>query len=75
MNAKKGTRRHFVVIGARPEEVNKMWHEVLQDNFLRRPRLSRIYYKEKFFYYPLRPLNAVKGLGLWEGLLKRHRRR
>jgi protoporphyrinogen oxidase len=34
------------------EEVNKMWHEVLQDNFLRRPRLSRIYYKEKFFYYP-----------------------
>ena len=38
-------------------------------NFLRRPRLSRIYYKGKFFYYPLRPLNALKGLGVWEGLL------
>jgi len=59
-----GGHRFFTKVA----EVNKMWHEVLQDNFLRRPRLSRIYYKEKFFYYPLRPLNAVKGLGLWEGL-------
>src|SRR5262249_40688186 len=49
-----GGHRFFTKV----EEVNKMWHEVLQDNFLRRPRLSRIYYKEKFFYYPLRPLNA-----------------
>jgi protoporphyrinogen oxidase len=47
-------------------EVRKMWHEVLGHNFLRRPRLSRIYYKKKFFYYPLRPLNALKGLGLLE---------
>jgi protoporphyrinogen oxidase len=60
-----GGHRFFTKV----EKVSKMWHEVLQDNFLRRPRLSRIYYKEKFFYYPLRPLNAVKGLGLWEGLL------
>ena len=60
-----GGHRFFTKV----EEVNKLWHEVLQDNFLRRPRLSRIYYKGKFFYYPLRPLNAVKGLGLWEGLL------
>src|SRR5262249_18563029 len=46
----------------------KIWRDVLHDNFLRRPRLSRIYYKERFFYYPLRPLNALKGLGMWEGL-------
>ncbi len=43
------------------EEVEKMWHEVLRDDFLRRPRLSRIYYKNTFFYYPLKPLNALAG--------------
>src|SRR5262249_5520323 len=47
-------------------EVKKMWSEVLRDDFLRRPRLSRIYYKKKFFHYPLKPLNALFGLGLWE---------
>jgi protoporphyrinogen oxidase len=60
-----GGHRFFTKV----EEVKKMWHEVLGDDFLRRPRLSRIYYDGKFFYYPLRPLNALKGLGLWEGLL------
>jgi protoporphyrinogen oxidase len=60
-----GGHRFFTKV----EEVKKIWNEVLQDNFLRRPRLSRIYYRGKFFYYPLRPLNALKGLGVWEGLL------
>ena len=50
-------------------EVKKMWSEVLRDDFLRRPRLSRIYYKKKFFHYPLKPLNALFGLGLWESAL------
>lgn len=60
-----GGHRFFTKV----DEVKKMWHEVLKDHFLRRPRLSRIYYNGKFFYYPLRPLNALKGLGLWEGFL------
>ena len=51
------------------EEVKKMWHEVLRDNFLRRPRLSRIYYNGKFFYYPPKPLNALIGLGLVQSVL------
>lgn len=51
------------------EEVNQMWREVMGDDFLRRPRLSRIYYKRKFFNYPLKPINALRGLGVWEGLL------
>jgi protoporphyrinogen oxidase len=50
-------------------EVRKMWHEILKDNFIRRPRLSRIYYKNKFFHYPLKPLNALMGLGLVESAL------
>jgi protoporphyrinogen oxidase len=50
-------------------EVKKMWHEILKDDFIRRPRLSRIYYKNKFFHYPLKPLNALMGLGLTESVL------
>src|SRR5260370_27905824 len=60
-----GGHRFFTKV----EEVKKLWREVLQDHFLRRPRLSRIYYNRKFFYYPLRPLNSLKGLALWESLL------
>jgi len=51
------------------KEVNQFWHEVLGNSFLRRPRLSRIYYKNKLFYYPLKPFNALMGLGFIEGVL------
>jgi protoporphyrinogen oxidase len=50
-------------------EVEKMWHEILADDFLRRPRLSRIYFQQKFFQYPLKPFNALQGLGVFESLL------
>src|SRR5580765_999904 len=42
-------------------EVEQLWHELLQEDFLKRPRLSRIYYKKKFFNYPIRALNALMG--------------
>jgi protoporphyrinogen oxidase len=51
------------------EPVNEMWHEVLGDEFLRRPRLSRIFYQDKFFFYPLKTLNALAGLGIWQTIL------
>ncbi|MBX3437425.1 MAG: FAD-dependent oxidoreductase [Planctomycetaceae bacterium] len=46
--------------------VDSMWREVLQKDFLRRQRLSRIFYKGKFFHYPLKPLDALSRLGIWE---------
>jgi len=49
-------------------EVNKLWREVMGRDFLRRPRLSRIYYGNKFFYYPLKPLNALMGLGVLQSI-------
>lgn len=49
-------------------EVNQFWRDVLGDEFLVRPRLSRIYYRNKFFYYPLKPMNALSGLGLWQSI-------
>src|SRR5262245_64160374 len=60
-----GGHRFFTKV----EEVSKFWHEVLGEDFILRSRLSRIYYQKKFFYYPLRAMNALWGLGLWQGCL------
>ncbi|HEY6066258.1 MAG TPA: NAD(P)-binding protein, partial [Thermoanaerobaculia bacterium] len=63
---------HFDMGGHRfftkASSVEKIWRDVLGANFLRRPRLSRIYYRGRFFHYPLRPGNALTGLGVWEAL-------
>ncbi len=50
------------------DEVNKIWNDILGDKFLERPRLSRIYYRKKFFFYPLKPKNALFGLGIFESI-------
>ena len=49
--------------------VRDLWHEILPDeDFLLRPRMSRIYYGGKFYDYPLRAFNALRNLGLVEAL-------
>jgi protoporphyrinogen oxidase len=50
------------------DEVNQIWQEILGNKFLLRPRLSRIYYRKKFFLYPLAAKNALFGLGLVESV-------
>ncbi|HKQ54054.1 MAG TPA: NAD(P)/FAD-dependent oxidoreductase [Pyrinomonadaceae bacterium] len=61
-----GGHRFFTKVKA----VEKIWREVLaQDEFLRRPRLSRIYYDNKFFPYPLRAFKTLLNLGPWNSLL------
>src|SRR5918912_62525 len=61
-----GGHRFFTKVKA----VDAMWREVLAEGkFLRRSRLSRIYYNKKFFYYPLRATNALFGLGVWNSFL------
>jgi protoporphyrinogen oxidase len=46
--------------------VDDLWREILgEEKFLRRQRLSRIYYNKRFFAYPLQAGNALRGLGLW----------
>ncbi len=51
------------------KEVNELWEKTLGDDFLKRPRLSRIFYQNKFFDYPVKPLNALSGLGFFESML------
>ena len=60
-----GGHRFFTKV----KSVEDIWKEVLGEDLLRRNRLSRIYYNKKFFYYPLRPLNALLGLGIWNSIL------
>jgi protoporphyrinogen oxidase len=55
-----GGHRFFTKI----ELVNQLWREVLGDEFRKTRRLSRIYYNDKFFDYPLKLFNVLQGLGL-----------
>ena len=64
---------HFDMGGHRfftkSKEVRAFWNDVLRDSFIERNRLSRIYYRNRFFHYPLKPLNTLFSLGIWESIL------
>ena len=45
------------------EEVEQLWTEILGDQMLNRGRLSRIYYRGRFFAYPIQAVNALWNLG------------
>jgi protoporphyrinogen oxidase len=50
---------------SKSKEVVDLWNEILPDDFIQRPRMSRIYYEGKFYSYPLRAFEALANLGLW----------
>jgi protoporphyrinogen oxidase len=45
------------------KEVNDLWLEILGDEFLLRPRMSRIYWHGKYLDYPLRGPDVIRKLG------------
>jgi protoporphyrinogen oxidase len=49
---------------SKSKEVVDLWQEILPDDFIERPRLSRIYYGGKFYAYPLKAFEALGNLGL-----------
>ena len=55
-----GGHRFFTKI----EPVQTLWEEVLGDEFISVPRMSRIHYNGRFFDYPLKAANALRGLGV-----------
>ena len=57
-----GGHRFFTKVGV----VEQLWKELLEEEMIERPRLSRIFYKGAFFDYPLKPMNALTGLGIIE---------
>jgi protoporphyrinogen oxidase len=48
------------------EPVLRLWREMLGPELLTRPRMSRIYYRGRFFNYPLRAKDVFRGLGVIE---------
>ena len=59
-----GGHRFFTKI----KPVEDLWYEILGEDFISVPRLSRIHYDGKFFDYPLKAMNALRGLGLWNAI-------
>lgn len=60
-----GGHRFFTKVS----RVKDFWNEILEpEDFMLRPRMSRIFYDGKLFDYPLRPLNALRGLGFLRAL-------
>jgi protoporphyrinogen oxidase len=60
-----GGHRFFTKI----PEVAALWDEVLGTELIDVQRLSRIHYRGKYFDYPLRAVDAVRGLGPWQTTL------
>lgn len=56
-----GGHRFFTKI----PRVQEIWDELMGDDMLHVPRMSRIYYNQYFFQYPLQISNVLIGLGLW----------
>jgi protoporphyrinogen oxidase len=59
-----GGHRFFTKV----QPVQDLWSEILGSDFLLRGRLSRIYYNDRFFAYPLRIGDALLGLGPIEAM-------
>lgn len=61
---------HFDIGGHRffskSKEVEDLWTELLPDDMLDRPRSSRIFYRDRFFSYPLKAGEALMKLGIFE---------
>jgi protoporphyrinogen oxidase len=61
-----GGHRFFTKV----QQVEDLWHEILpDDDFLMRPRKSRIFYKGKYIEYPIRAVDVLKKLGPVEAVL------
>jgi protoporphyrinogen oxidase len=64
---------HFDIGGHRfytkIKTIDRLWREMLGKDFCKVSRLSRIYYQDRFFDYPLRVFNALSNMGILESVL------
>jgi len=60
-----GGHRFYTKVAA----VQQLWQEVLGNEFIKVPRLSRIFYRGKFFNYPISAFNTLFNLGIIESTL------
>jgi protoporphyrinogen oxidase len=50
----------------REPEIQRLWEEWMGGELTRVERLSRILYRDRFYHYPLRPIEALRNMGLRE---------
>jgi protoporphyrinogen oxidase len=60
-----GGHRFFTKV----EEVQRLWEDMLGDDFLKVSRLSHIYFQDRFLNYPIDVSNVLSNLGIVESLL------
>jgi protoporphyrinogen oxidase len=53
---------------SKSDAIEALWDEILPEPLLERPRKSRIYYRGRFYSYPLRPFEALRNLGILESV-------
>lgn len=54
---------------SKSQEVEDLWREILPDDFIERPRKSRIFFRNKLYSYPLRAFETLANLGVLESAL------
>ena len=54
---------------SKSDEINRIWGEMLPGDFIDVPRMSRIYYNQKFFPYPIELKATLKNLGIGTSIL------
>ncbi|HVR90162.1 MAG TPA: NAD(P)/FAD-dependent oxidoreductase [Novosphingobium sp.] len=54
---------------SKSQAVVDLWNELLPNDFIQRPRMSRIYYEGRFYSYPLRAFEALWNLGILRSAL------
>ncbi len=54
---------------SKSKEVVDLWKEILPQDFITRPRMSRIYYDGKYYSYPLKAFEALGNLGVVESAM------
>ena len=59
-----GPHRYF----SNEKRINELWLEVVKKDYVMVDRLTRIFYKNRFFFYPLKPFDALLKLGIWEAI-------
>ncbi|MCF8225596.1 MAG: FAD-dependent oxidoreductase [Bacteroidales bacterium] len=60
-----GPHRFF----SKDKKINELWLEVVGKDYSIVNRKTRIFYNKKFFDYPIKAYNALKGLGIREAVL------
>jgi protoporphyrinogen oxidase len=56
---------HFITDSPK---IQQWWEDLMQGDFIKHKRYTRIFYKKHFFNYPLEPLNVITGLNPFECL-------